>query len=435
MIQIIERELIVLLNIAEYISFLYIFYGYRIKKARTWKNIGEILAIMVIIVATQWNIDVESMLEMVEEVFIIALVIVVYENYTIRQVIQAEVTAILFTALLQTCSANVFMLFFKEYGVQTMLTLIFANVSMWLYYGLLGRHLEVESLSVYGKVWGGFNVTLMLLWLMYSFFTFVSVNALMGIEKVMGHYLIFFGGIALCGLDFLLIYYINMDKVHIEQRGKAEQMQEAQKRYFEGLLEKEKDTRKFRHDLLNEMAILKCFIEKKDFATCKSYLEEIADDLSEINGRIYTVGNDYMDIMINYYLLPIRENCDIKVIGIVSEELNISNRIISTVTANLLKNAVEAVEKLPEGTRGILFKVEEGEKFLKILVENTIREDMRLPSENKIFTSKNDKQMHGFGLQNVKEAVERSHGTMDYIYGEHNFGISVFMKKSEKNPL
>ena len=161
MIQIIERELIVLLNIAEYISFLYIFYGYRIKKARTWKNIGEILAIMVIIVATQWNIDVESMLEMVEEVFIIALVIVVYENYTIRQVIQAEVTAILFTALLQTCSANVFMLFFKEYGVQTMLTLIFANVSMWLYYGLLGRHLEVESLSVYGKVWGGFNVTLM----------------------------------------------------------------------------------------------------------------------------------------------------------------------------------------------------------------------------------------------------------------------------------
>ena len=73
------------------------------------------------------------------------------------------------------------------------------------------------------------------------------------------------------------------------------------------------------------------------------YIKELLDEISLINQKGYSVGNDIIDTILTNYLTPISSTCTIKVTGYMDQELNISRKDLCVIVSNLVKNAVEAI--------------------------------------------------------------------------------------------
>ena len=72
--------------------------------------------------------------------------------------------------------------------------------------------------------------------------------------------------------------------------------------------------------------------------------------------------------------------------------------------SNLVKNAVEAVEQVPDKEKYIFFEIKSGNIFLQINMRNTCTEHTGITKAGKIYTTKGDKKNHGLGIKNIENA-------------------------------
>ena len=89
--------------------------------------------------------------------------------------------------------------------------------------------------------------------------------------------------------------------------------------------------------------------------------------------------------------------------------LTVSEEDLVVLLGNLLDNALEACEKL-EHNRVIQVKMVLEEEQFVLAVRNPAREPVQ-SKDNRILTSKRDKERHGIGLLNVDDVIRRNGGT------------------------
>lgn len=182
-------------------------------------------------------------------------------------------------------------------------------------------------------------------------------------------------------------------------------LKDMQKKYYEALLEKEKETRLYRHDMSNHLVCLSGLAEKGEIGTLIVYLNKMRGEMNRIKGRYYETGNEILDIMTNFYLPQLSEHINISLQA--SPNIKLDEMKICTIYANLLQNAVEELNSVPErdGDLRICFKTTDN--VYKIMIENSIfREKIGFE------TQKKDKRNHGIGLKNVKNVVQELNGKM-----------------------
>ena len=89
---------------------------------------------------------------------------------------------------------------------------------------------------------------------------------------------------------------------------------------------------------------------------------------------------------------------------------------VSTIFGNGLDNAIEASEKLPEEQRAILVKAGKMQNFFSVLIENNCLQDSgntKSRTQGLLHrTTKNDDFLHGFGISNMRKAVEKYDGQL-----------------------
>ena len=91
--------------------------------------------------------------------------------------------------------------------------------------------------------------------------------------------------------------------------------------------------------------------------------------------------------------------------------------------SNLLDNAIEACEKIPEPSkRFIHLRVRTKHGFLSCSVHNSKAGASSF--DGKIYrTSKKDSKNHGYGLSNLQDLVTRYHGTLDIQESPDEFSV------------
>ena len=100
---------------------------------------------------------------------------------------------------------------------------------------------------------------------------------------------------------------------------------------------------------------------------------------------------------------------------------------LCTILTNLLDNAIEACERCsPEIERKIKLTIRRIHQFIIIKIENSSSTTPTIRNE-KMMTTKINKSMHGWGIQNVKSAVEKYHGVMEYDYKNKIFTMNVML--------
>lgn len=94
---------------------------------------------------------------------------------------------------------------------------------------------------------------------------------------------------------------------------------------------------------------------------------------------------------------------------------------ITSVLGNLLDNALEAAKKCDKGIVSVALYMENGGSLAICRIENNYVGELRNEG-TKLLTTKENPELHGIGLQNVKRLVDRYSG---YIQQEYEKGVYV----------
>lgn len=297
--------------------------------------------------------------------------------------------------------------FIKEYIILGTVTGV-----IWIMFVLLDKKRGPKSFRLPLKMWVVMDLIMAILTAMISFFTYVMLRTAPESKMMItGKYLALVGEALIFVLLIVLIYYYNCMHSYRVEKEHQEEINEQQREYFNQLLERENETKKFRHEIVNDLLEMQYFCKEKKYDDLKSYLDDTLGIVQSISKNNYDVGNDIVNTVLNYYLKPINEKCEIDISGYMGDDVSIDQRDLCVLSANLIKNASEAIEKTESGK--IRFSVEQGKKFLVMKTINTFDGELKLDKTGKVLTTKSDTQNHGFGIENIKSVVKKYKGTYD----------------------
>lgn len=212
----------------------------------------------------------------------------------------------------------------------------------------------------------------------------------------------------------VFIIYVNNTNKRMKRYLEIEKtLKDTQKNYYEAMLAKEEDTRRFRHDVLNHLIALGELTKQGEMKPVADYVEEIQSDIVKIQQKCYSIGNTIIDAFLNYYVQMLEEDVEVSVTGCLTQEVAISDVELCTIFSNLIKNSVEELKKSGEGKKYLKIKVISGQQAFKIEISNSISGEGEIQGELPE-TTKKDKKNHGIGLRNVTETVEKNQGIFEW---------------------
>jgi hypothetical protein len=422
--------LFLLINI-EYVSFYYVFWGKRANIKYDWKLLVT-LCISVLLLVLSIGI---GNLDILCVPAIISGVLINSQIYRLR--VSETIKLVLVSFPLLSILESIFE-FILMYGVKlepeyvNIVYTVVVVAIIWTYYWTIGRRIDRDAFLLPGKMSLVVAAALFAIEAMISYFTFVLVDVLQIDGEMIGLGIVIASGVVIVVLILLMIYYFNVQNKYQIENSILERFNEQQREYFEQLLEKEQRTRQFRHDIIAELIQIKNYEDRKEYEKLGSYLDEMLSDISSISKYDYDVGNEIVNTILNYYLLPIKDKCKIEVKGYISDSLDIARRDLCILVSNLVKNAVEAVEQVSDKEKYIFFEIKSGNIFLQINMRNTCAEHTGITKAGEIYTTKVDKINHGLGIKNIENTLRRYEGYAEYKI-EDNCFVSEIMVKSNRS--
>lgn len=206
-----------------------------------------------------------------------------------------------------------------------------------------------------------------------------------------------------------------------------------QKQQYDYQLQQSAAVRRFKHDLVNHMGVLRGLMNQQKTEEAKEYIDTIWDIQDEFDLKVRT-GDSFLDVIMNYYFyLAEKENIEFVVSGKLTGEMSLEMFDLTTLMGNILQNAMEATVKatVPK----IRVELVEHKKEFFIVVSNSVDEKINTIKDF-FMTTKKDKANHGFGLKNIAATVEKYHGEyyMESVVenGETLFKISIAIPTEKK---
>lgn len=223
--------------------------------------------------------------------------------------------------------------------------------------------------------------------------------------------------------NFLIGY--NEKTLYKKQSAEYSMITENQRQYFLMLLDKEYETKKFRHDIENYLSGIAYFLKNKDYEKAEKYLADIFDRIPRLKSPFET-GND----ILNFIVIDLLSRFDsskfkIQWPGYFPTNTKISDVDLCTIFANLLTNAIEAVEKIETNEVKIIdVSIKTIHDHLYIIIKNPCSKLVKIKN-NTIRTDKQNKNLHGFGIINTVECVERYDGEIIFCCSGNEFVVEI----------
>lgn len=234
------------------------------------------------------------------------------------------------------------------------------------------------------------------------------------------------------GIFFLLLFVVyikNTNERMADLLNSEKLLKKAQLGYYRQMLQKEEDTKKYRHDMMNHLIYLNTKMSGGDMVEAKKYLGELLGDFQKIRTASYEVGNEMVDAIMNYHLGQLSDNTEVIIEGNCPVEFDMPETDVCTVFSNLFENIVEEFAGYYGGCAKVYLKITHGRDYVLFELKNTVvsgnlQRDRRsgLP-----MTDKKNVSEHGIGLGNVRQAVESAHGKFSWSIKEGFFCIELIL--------
>ena len=199
-------------------------------------------------------------------------------------------------------------------------------------------------------------------------------------------------------------------------------------KHYKYLEQREKDTKKFRHDIKSHMQVLSSMAKNDMYSNFDEYMKDINIKIDSF-GNVITVNNGIVDAIVNkYYSEATQKGIDIVIKGMFPKNCKISAYDLCTIFSNLLSNAIEAAEKSVE--KRISMECRYTKESIIVITKNTFKDEGQF-RHSKIITTKKDVEYHGFGIENIKDAVMRNNGMIDIDIENSIYSITVMLANQE----
>ena len=190
----------------------------------------------------------------------------------------------------------------------------------------------------------------------------------------------------------------------------------------------EKSERIMLHDIRNYLFVISGFMNLGDYQAAQDKMCELLEDISNMEAR--STENCIVDSMVKTKA-TIAKKFGIKV-NYKNVEIPDENKIkifeLCLVLGNIIDNAIEACMRL-KGERekyiNLVCKYDGSSVYIE--AENPIDERIEIVN-NRIETSKEDKENHGYGLRTINNIVNKRNGKLLINQTADTFCISVFME-------
>ncbi len=205
--------------------------------------------------------------------------------------------------------------------------------------------------------------------------------------------------LALSGL-IILVYLVGDILLNVKTKEA-----EYKENYYNKVEYNQKKVRELRHNLINQIIILKSQVDALKIAEADKIMDDIIDEVQQTKMDIYT-ENVAVNYMLNSKIdeskiYDINWKLDIRV----PQEINIDMRDMGTVLGNILDNAIEACSMLENGEKVIIVNMSYQKGNIVMCVKNP-----KNVSGIAMNTWKRDKENHGLGLQSVRKIVDKYNG-------------------------
>ena len=181
------------------------------------------------------------------------------------------------------------------------------------------------------------------------------------------------------------------------------------------------------HDMKNHLLLIKKYAKEGRNEEICCYLDEISKGDIIDASRIWT-GNAVVDLILNSKKTQAEsEGIKVSYVTDIIRDIPFTRREVISLFGNLLDNAIEACEKMETTEKWIYLKIIQHNKLIYIEVENSITDHPR-KRNGKIVSSKEKKELHGYGIKNIKTIVNNYEGLYSCEILEHSFitKISIF---------
>ena len=193
-----------------------------------------------------------------------------------------------------------------------------------------------------------------------------------------------------------------------------EQEEHSLNRYVEEAKTRYDETKSFRHDIRNHIAVVKNLLQSGKLEEAVSYMEDM-DDMAEKMSFPCSTNNPVVDILVGNKLgIAKSMGIDVDCSLLLPYPCSLRDIDICIVLSNTLDNAIQAVKRMDAGM----------EKYIR--VSGRIQGDFFMMEIENSFHGKGAFKK-GTGLSNVKKVAEKYGGAMSIETQENKFVLHVLL--------
>lgn len=240
----------------------------------------------------------------------------------------------------------------------------------------------------------------------------------------------------LYGMAVFFFYRFSVMKQKIDEADRMQRMKiEMLEDNYQMLLEIYREREILLHDMKNHMRTILAMIGNGQSKKAAAYIEQITGGMSRSAKMVWT-NHEILDLILNMKFQEARKaqievqcRCDDM------SGLLLSSSEICALFSNLLDNAIEANEKCPPDMgRRMSVLCTRQESMLVASVSNLIPEDAAGQGRTTLETTKQDKAIHGFGLQSIQKILDSHNGYRKVNVAGREFCIVVYLVGFETPP-
>lgn len=182
--------------------------------------------------------------------------------------------------------------------------------------------------------------------------------------------------------------------------------------------------RALRHDLKNHLLCILSMAEERDVEGIKQYTGQLLQQQNTVNKLIMFSGSKVLDAIINSKSAA-AERAGVRLSAIITTPLaGISPEDITIILGNALDNAIRAAK---DSQRKVVdIHIQPQGAYSSIVIANDIAHPV-LSDNPALRTTKNIRYRHGFGIQNMRQAVERNQGLIRFYEQTDRFICDILL--------
>lgn len=225
----------------------------------------------------------------------------------------------------------------------------------------------------------------------------------------------------------LLIYSIvarlivNQEQIlKLQQQNHQLELQTVQ---YEKLQERIEDARRAKHDLHHHLSVMQAYLEKKDYESLASYLEQYCKQLPDHSLITFCENIDANIVLSHYAQEAERLGIAYSVVANIPASCPVEDHDLSVLFGNLLENAVDACVASKTTARSIFVRAVYEKGSLCIAIDNTFDGKIIQDPDGTFLSCKHAGK--GLGTVSVRTIASKYHGTCRFDWKDQTFFASV----------